>query len=519
MADLGSIIEAIKYHPIRRLLKFFIKPNNLTDEVYIDHFKDVIFSNGCIYLKEINQLGDTTLESVVRSQQGLTEVLLSTNLFDDVAPEYKIQGSVVFSISHLAPWARNAIMQANYIELDASFRALRPYVYCVPIAVIQNITLPIGLFLHVSERKELYDNVFRLLRQSGLSETIIQSKCVLSDQGKALISAVGDAGCRHFFCYKHLLTAFGGNRYIMLYTKKLLFTSSPDEFVQKFIDLYPIVSGLVIVGAIPQDLFEKFHKLFPIDPEPLTWDSIGNQLENLPHPLWLRIHDGINTCSNHSERFNRSCNAATSCVHCFNHRLGEAFRFISTYPSLFVREQDRQIKRKLKIMNQTIERFHVSQFEDCPCDECFWGEYYSNLFGIFHFPCIHTAKGVSLAPRNVPMPPSDLFEAVDIRFSKSPGLRDLHNSRRSNEKDKDTSGADTCDIFDEEGCEKTWNNYLKRTASVFLILFPDKFKTWPDGMIAITAKWTVLHHEDESPKNDQTCWTSFVITLIQMFSD
>jgi hypothetical protein len=46
--------------------------------------------------------------------------------------------------------------ECQFIELDTSFMALHPYVYCVPMAIHANESFPLAIVAGLSESNELY---------------------------------------------------------------------------------------------------------------------------------------------------------------------------------------------------------------------------------------------------------------------------------------------------------------------------------------------------------------------------
>ena len=80
-------------------------------------------------------------------------------------------GESIQSLCWISKWALfNAFPNGKqYFQIDASFYALYPYVYCVPLMVVNNASLPLGLVLGPSEHHNLFLVFFNLLENFNIS--------------------------------------------------------------------------------------------------------------------------------------------------------------------------------------------------------------------------------------------------------------------------------------------------------------------------------------------------------------
>jgi hypothetical protein len=53
----------------------------------------------------------------------------------------------IVTLAWPAPWAVSALRHADYYELECSFKALKPHVYSIPIAVKANVGIPLGIVI------------------------------------------------------------------------------------------------------------------------------------------------------------------------------------------------------------------------------------------------------------------------------------------------------------------------------------------------------------------------------------
>jgi hypothetical protein len=84
----------------------------------------------------------------------------------------------------VALWAERVLQSGaiQYIELNASHRALAPYGYIVPLAVPANYEIPLGLMLAQSERVESYEPFFsRLFETDSPLMEVVDRVSVLTD--------------------------------------------------------------------------------------------------------------------------------------------------------------------------------------------------------------------------------------------------------------------------------------------------------------------------------------------------
>ena len=98
----------------------------------------------------------------------------------------------VQSFCWIAPWTLTSILPNGnkYYQIDASFYALYPYVYFVPLLIINNAPLPLGLVLGPSEHSYLFIEFFKYLILLENNHALIPSNKypILSGQGQAIIS-------------------------------------------------------------------------------------------------------------------------------------------------------------------------------------------------------------------------------------------------------------------------------------------------------------------------------------------
>jgi hypothetical protein len=56
----------------------------------------------------------------------------------------------------IPPWALDVLHNCSYLQLDASFRAILPYVYLIPLGIKANESFPLAVVFWLVESFELY---------------------------------------------------------------------------------------------------------------------------------------------------------------------------------------------------------------------------------------------------------------------------------------------------------------------------------------------------------------------------
>jgi hypothetical protein len=110
----------------------------------------------------------------------------------------------VITVTWVAKWAITALRMAGYYELDCSFAALAPYVYCIPLAVCFNVGIPLGLVVAPTERHEVFTMFAEALDRAGFSPANLRELPILSDEGRAPELYAQTHHNDHYLCYRHL---------------------------------------------------------------------------------------------------------------------------------------------------------------------------------------------------------------------------------------------------------------------------------------------------------------------------
>lgn len=79
------------------------------------------------------------------------------------------------------PWASNIIKHVHFFKIDASYKGVWPYNYCIFHGIIYNSSIPFGQSIYPIEKKELYELLFEALKYFKIDKTNFENKHVLSN--------------------------------------------------------------------------------------------------------------------------------------------------------------------------------------------------------------------------------------------------------------------------------------------------------------------------------------------------
>lgn len=102
--------------------------------------------------------------------------------------QYNNKNVIFRSLILILPFADNIINDIKYLEIDASFKATKPYSYCIFHGVIFNSSTPFALSIAPRESLELFELLFVGLKFFKLNFSLYEKLPVLSDMGSSIIS-------------------------------------------------------------------------------------------------------------------------------------------------------------------------------------------------------------------------------------------------------------------------------------------------------------------------------------------
>lgn len=376
-----------KKHPIRIIGKYLYNLKNC-DVVLQKFLFPLIYSQKTMELH--NQISENSIsfESIIENTNGYFLIGLYDSIKSSDLLQYNNK-SVQYCV-WISPWSIEFLKMKGYIQIDASFYALRPYVYFVPLLIIDNAAIPLGIVIGPSENQKLFDLFYDYLY--SIDPTIDMSKFpILSDEGKAIQSFSNNHNLIHFYCYRHLIEKVGSNSILGEITRKLLYQTSIESFNQSLIGFSRDINTYISHSLITIKQVNTFSKIFSLYRFgkyvlPQTW--------KYQHGIWNRMNYGVSTCSNHIERLHRTMNESTSNIRSVKNRFNIVIKKLFDYYNNFEINSRKQAEHLLKKFYDYANKHDFDVNISCPYN-CGWNTIYSYRFGIKDFPCVHTILSYS----------------------------------------------------------------------------------------------------------------------------
>lgn len=380
----SHIVSALSRNPystiqpiVHVLAEFFYNKTEICPETIITYFQSIMISK-----KENSSNATTalTLDDVLATVPGWIRIIKSPN------PETPFHYlTIVF------PWARDFLNNVHYIELDASFRAVRPYVFCVTQGIFFNESIPLGITIGPSENKLLYQLFFDVVNDVSGNAIDWKNKSVLSDMGTALIALCKELNVNHFFCHRHILEHFGSSSPLAFFCRRLLKCLSLEEFqqvaeeVSMELELY--LSGKEITDENKRKKIEDLKTMLALD----QGDSESNYYYT-KWALWYRKEFHVGRCSNHNEAFhsvlNNDLKPGFSLCTKIKKLIDKTIEHFLGLPKRYGDSIQRKINKQIDKIRQRIEcNNNASNYY---CDQCSCSEngYNEAIYGV-PIPCIH----------------------------------------------------------------------------------------------------------------------------------
>ncbi|KAK8877935.1 hypothetical protein M9Y10_004698 [Tritrichomonas musculus] len=225
---------------------------------------------------------------------------------------------IINSLGWIFPWMNEIISKVHYLEIDASFKAVKPYSYCIWHGIYFNSSIPLAITIHPEEEKELFEFLFECLHKFEFDISKIENKPVLSDMGTAIKSFCDEHSMEQYFCHRHMIQDIGANCVFGFWANRLLKSKSYEEYLK----------NREFVLAELANYCEKMD-IIP-DPDAIKDENMKKRIKNLTIMLndaleieqeknennekikksnyfllrwgnWVRLEKHIARCSNHSE--------------------------------------------------------------------------------------------------------------------------------------------------------------------------------------------------------------------------
>jgi hypothetical protein len=383
---------------------------------------------------ERDERGPHTLEELLERIGGHVFIETFKNLKAVPAGILFFDGKHVETFVWIADWAPAAFKLCSYVELDCSFKCGRPFVICIPMAVINNFGVPLGYILTPTERSESYQLFAECLAKVD-AHCNVKDKPLLSDGGLGLAN-YGTKYCKvHYRCYRHLLEDLGSKTYVAMIAHNLLFCFSEEQFQKELKQATRSFQRGINENLITQKAIDLFCSLFGF--------TVRKGIVTLTRPdafkeqaLWSDrgMLYGVGACSNHSEGTHHWANDVTGSEQSLVYRAYYLFCLLSrkviSFPTQLYSSGWGHILRLKKMAVSLFERRaenakDIWHGDTCPlsapCPEC---KVFARRYGIEDFPCVHCA--LKWRRQGLPEPPTldaptvGIEQPADVECRESP---------------------------------------------------------------------------------------------------
>jgi hypothetical protein len=204
---------------------------------------------------------------------------------------------------------------ADFYELDASFRAIRPFVNVVPLPVIKMRVFPCG-----SDSDRVSPSKGSLIAEAliahGLDSKRLRELPLLSDEGAALLP---DHKLYHLFhdaCFRHWLEAGGSRKLAAMLARRLLFTQTESVYLAICEQTGSDCVDACHTGDVTENAQKKFGSIsgivLPLPSAPFVLPKLCEG-KYLSQASWsTRGRHGVSACSNHTECLHRRLKVTTA---------------------------------------------------------------------------------------------------------------------------------------------------------------------------------------------------------------
>ena len=368
------------HHPFRKIGKFLKSQN-----ILFQTFQDNELYSDSYHRKNSAQFFEIDDPEFWHDLKGHKKFIFNSVLTQGV----KVNNSYLQGFIFLHPNYKEIIQKCNYIELDASF-SLSPYVYCIPLGIINNESFPLGITIGPSENFLLYSQFYEFVKQ--LDNDIYQfliTKPVLSDEGGAIEKFCNQYHISlHFYCFRHLIQKFGSSTKIGDLVKKLLFMPTHEAFLSFWQTQNETIVSILSTSS--KQNIERFQNLFLC-----KYDKTSRELSEpdfFDQSLWMRAKYGVASCSNHIESIHQKINMYTTNIRLFSSKLHIILNYIFERFTKALKRPN--LKFAIFQSKKVFEKYNLIKTDH---DSCQISSFKSALYGV-EYPCPHTIEEFVIEP-------------------------------------------------------------------------------------------------------------------------
>ena len=286
-----------------------------------------------------------------------------------------------------------SILSSNKIRClvyDSNFYSCSPYALCIPCAIIENSSVPLGFSFGPSENVDLYTDIY--LKMSEICD--LSKIPILIDMGKPLVKFAKIHNQNYFFCHRHILENIGSNSFILPIIK-LLITLDSELIISEIYNSCSIYLNTIIEDG--ENLNMKNEYLLKIGLEfKMKRIKISDKHKYSRFSLLYRKPMGIPTTSNHLESIHGHLNYITPRKKNFFRLVNNLMLFITNSTlnvnkkiSKNYHKRIQKVSKLFEVMDKIVIKEETdvffSKIESCCCGDSFK----ENTLFDEYIPCIH----------------------------------------------------------------------------------------------------------------------------------
>jgi hypothetical protein len=303
---------------------------------------------------------------------------------DDSCLVYKGQRVVAFVCVH--PAAISALEHASVLGLDGSFNDCKPLdCWGMPMAIIQNMGVPICLFAGPTESCRLFEHMKEAVDsaadQSGFA--IPTWPNILADMGQGIAAFARAHNLLVHHCHFHKIRICSGNPIAGAYMREALQIEVSEEWERRRDMIKDDIDYMKDAGLLPEA--DKVLRHLGWRKDAGVWGEFEDALFNRPPE--------VPTCNNHEEGNHRWCHHE---MRQFDPPVVRFEKLYTRMDSLVAKFTDERHKAKVAKMSKET----AAKFQGCDVCACAQAQRSAGLWGIQPGICRHMAvpDNLEIAP-------------------------------------------------------------------------------------------------------------------------
>ena len=309
---------------------------------------------------------------------------------------FTFKGESIAFFCWIHPYFNNFLNKCYAIELDTTFKVLKPFKTCIPQLIVKNTGVPLGIISGPSESFYLYSMLFESLLILDKTKNLFQKfqkMSYVTDEHSCFGKLETKYNLNIYKCFTHLIRSVGASSALAFLLRDILYCASENEFQKNYLKFCYMLKKLYEISKREKQTDDaRFIKVG----HTLGIDMNGEAIEKKRSYalLYERIQNKIPTTTNHCESYHSKINSVAGDLRLsLNNRLSLIAHHIIDRLKNLDQSSMANLRNYLRgIRNQASQIVEhnpelLSDFQKPFCS-CAKAQYYSSLYDI-DLPCIH----------------------------------------------------------------------------------------------------------------------------------